>query len=121
MDLKITIPAEIVQGPYRKYYGIMETVMPWQHVWTLILDMAYRHGTPIQSIYVEKQDYDAYQSKNIVNQELIEFDYIWKEYSGDTNVVPEFKELYVPYELFNCSGVRYLFEESFPNCRVSFW
>ena len=121
MELTIKIPVELSYGAHRKYFNSIETVMPWQYVWTTLLDMAYKRTTPIRRIYVEKIDHEIYQSKNIANQSLIEFDYIWKEYEGEFHPVKELEELYVPYELFNCLGVKYLFEEAFPMCDVSFW
>lgn len=121
MDLKISIPVEILEGDYRKYYSLTSTVMQWQQIWTLILDMTYRHGTPIRSIIVEKEGHEIYQSRNIVNHELLTFDYIWREYTGETDPVLEFEELYVPYELFYCGGIKLMFAHAFPNCKVTYW
>ena len=121
MDLKITLPVEVFEGENRKYYSFNKTAMQWQQIWTMILDMTYRNSAPIRSITVEKEGHETYKSRDIVNHELLTFDYVWREYTGETNPVLEFEELYVPYELFYCGGIRLMFAHAFPNCQVTFW
>ena len=89
----------------------------WQELWAIICDMAYLRRNICHEL-IAVMPYD----KKIPDE--ITLDYIWEQYSNkyhDVYIVPEFKSLHVPQELFETPGTRHWFEHSFPNCLVTFW
>lgn len=118
------------------------TIQAWQNVWDRICKMAYE-GTDIcekiittpgimrvnGKVVTDKRESahtHEYARREPVNTYFLTLDNVWKQYSsyyGSTmpKVIPEFKELIVPYVLFNDIGVRCWFEHSFPNCKVYYW
>lgn len=118
------------------------TIEAWQSVWDRICRMAYEGKDVCESITTrpgimhvngrvihdsrESSHSNEYSRCNPVNSYFITLDNIWKQYSQFHSpqmpkVIPEFKELVVPYALYECLGVHSWFEHSFPNCKVYFW
>jgi hypothetical protein len=104
-----------------------EKINSWQSVWCQICDMAYLRQNITDKIYVKPESSLAaihYANNTSPNADEITLDYTWEMYSkkyDDPQVVPEFKELYVPKALFETLGVTQWFKHSFPNCVVQFW
>ena len=114
------------------------TIECWQAVWKNICQMTYEGNNICESIITrpdimtingrkvydkrEKSHSQEYARIQPTNSHLLTLDHIWKQYSGtELIVVPEFKNLVVPYPLFQTLGVNSWFKYSFPNCKVSFW
>jgi hypothetical protein len=118
------------------------TVEAWQQVWDTICKMAYEKKDICESIVTrpgimhvngrvvpdnrESVHSCEYNRKEPVNSYFLTLDNIWRQYSQlhgtkMPHVVPEFKELIVPYTLYECLGVHAWFRHSFPNCKVYFW
>ncbi len=118
------------------------TVDAWQNVWDKICRMAYDGKDVCESIITrpgimhvngrvvpdkrESAHSHEYSRGDPINSYFLTLDNIWKQYSQfhgtqDPKVIPEFKELIVPYSLYECLGVQQWFEHSFPNCKVYFW
>jgi hypothetical protein len=118
------------------------TLESWQYVWDHICKMAYEGKNVVESIvtrpgvmYIdgvltnEKKQSEhskVYRNKDLANSYFLNLDNVWKQYSqfyGPVmpKVIPEFKELIVPYALYDCLGVQSWFRHSFPNCKVFYW
>ncbi len=92
----------------------------WKSVWETICKMAYENGPLYEKIIIEPKVIEL-----SLNEEDT-LDYTWKKYSKKhgskmPNVIPEFKELYVPRHLFEDLGIYPWFRYSFPNCHIQFW
>ncbi len=102
-------------------------VSRWQEEWSRILDLAYyKKGLPVYGIRIDLPLDKRW--KNEPNYEEITFEYMWKKYSQlkDENgiylqpqYVPELKNLYIPYSLFNCLGSSTFLGTCFPNCTIT--
>jgi len=102
------------------------TVEKWKQFWRQLCDMAYYRKNIVEKLIVlpkSERDTQIYLNGGLKNEKEICFDTVWKEYSyvGNTQVVPELKELYVPCDLFVCPGVWSLMNYCFPNCKIVFW
>lgn len=118
------------------------TLEAWQQVWDKVCKMCYEGTGICESIVTrpgimhvngrviqdtrESTHTREYSRHNPVNSQFLTLDNIWKQYSHlygtmDPKVVPEFKELVVPYSLYETLGVHSWFRHSFPNCVVTFW
>ena len=118
------------------------TVGIWQVVWHKLCSMAYTRSNICRSIVIkpgpmiinnryvlDKRELShsrEYSRIEPLNRDKLTLEYMWKKYShayGNKypEVVPELKELVVPYSLFVCLGVNSWFRHSFPNCKVRFW
>jgi len=118
------------------------TIEAWQQVWDMICKMAYENGPVYEKIVTtpgimhvngrvvhdkrESAHSQEYNRREPVNSYFLTLENIWKQYSllygtQMPDVVPEFKELIVPYSLYNCLGVQSWFRHSFPNCKVFYW
>lgn len=118
------------------------TVEAWQQVWDRICRMAYEGKDVCEKIvtkpgltYIdgkiisnstESYHNRIYRNVEPINYYFLTLENVWKQYSqlyhpSDPKVIPEFKELVVPYCLYNCLGVQSWFRHSFPNCKVYFW
>jgi hypothetical protein len=118
------------------------TVDAWQGLWDRICRMAYEKKDICEKIITTNgilhmdgqivEDNRQYVHSHIYNREkpinsyFLTLDNIWKQYSSFhgaqmPHVIPELKELVVPYSLYNCLGVQSWFRHSFPNCKVYFW
>jgi hypothetical protein len=115
------------------------TVDGWQCVWDKICRMAYEGRDVCESIvtkpgitYVDGKIVEGlshsqmYSNNDPINHYFLTLENIWKQYSQlypyeYPKVIPELKELVVPYHLYNCLGVRSWFKHSFPNCVVTYW
>lgn len=118
------------------------TVDAWQDVWDKICKMAYEGKDVCEKIVTrpgilhingqvlhdstESTHSREYNRHTPVNSYFLTLENVWKQYSSFygsqmPQVVSEFKELIVPYSLYNCLGVQSWFRHSFPNCKVYFW
>jgi hypothetical protein len=118
------------------------TVEAWQGLWDKICRMAYDGKDVCESIITrpgimhvngrvlhdkrESTHSKEYARRDPVNSYFLTLDNVWKQYSqfhspDMPKVIPEFKELVVPYSLYECLGVQAWFQYSFPNCKVYFW
>ena len=93
-----------------------EDIDYWQSAWSRILDMAYHRKDVVDSLSIDRK-YDPLWD----NFEKVTFEYMWKKYSGDVLVVPELKNLHVPYFLFSCLGSSVFLKTCFPDCEVTYW
>ena len=125
--METTIYREITNEFHRPCYTFV-TIKKWQKVWLALCDMAYTPGAQtyeriiVRSDLSDKQDAMLYSLKMATNQDLITFEHVWKKFDKyQLLVCNELKELYVPKVLFECLGVKYLLQTSFPNCEVKFW
>lgn len=118
------------------------TIEAWQHLWDKICRMAYEKKDICERIIAhpgimhingrvvsdkrESTHSREYNRREPVNSYFLTLENVWKQYSlfHGTQMpyeIPEFKELVVPYSLYNCLGVQSWFRHSFPNCKVYFW
>jgi hypothetical protein len=98
----------------------------WKTVWRQLCDMAYYRKNIVEKLIVlPKSAHDAtiYKKAGFKNEKDICFDTVWKEYShvGSIQVVPELKELYVPFDLLICPGIWAFMDTCFPNCKIQVW
>lgn len=127
----------------RDYQYSGETINKWKLVWSSICDMCYNNSNIREEIIAEpgtiqvdeelvlnaseKDHAQFYGRRYCINDEQLLLDTVWKEYSqkagigGTLHVVPEFKRLHVPANLYYTMGVDSWFRECFPNCKVTFW
>jgi hypothetical protein len=118
------------------------TIEAWQQVWDKICRMAYEkkdicekiitrpgsirvNGKPVPDSR-ESTHTQEYNRREPMNSYFLTLENVWKQYSSFhrsemPHVIPEFKELVVPYSLYNCLGVQSWFRHSFPNCKVYHW
>lgn len=128
MESKIVdIELKIYQSYYDVHYDL-ETVTAWQKVWDCILTMAYLKTNKVEKLLVftkDSSDNSYYKRKIPRNYHDITFEYAWfefcRKYKGESQVVPELKEIFVPKSLFECPGVYSFFMYCFPNCVIKFW
>jgi hypothetical protein len=118
------------------------TLEAWQEIWDRICKMAYENKDICERIVTrpgilhvnghivsdkrESTHSAEYARREPVNSYFLTLENVWKQYSHFhgtqlPGVVPEFKELVVPYSLYNCLGVQAWFRHSFPNCKVFYW
>lgn len=118
------------------------TVDAWQTLWDKVCKMSYEGTNVCESIvtkpgilYINGEIIDdnselthsnKYANIDPVNDHLLKLDDMWKQYSklygtAQPKIIPEFKELVVPYPLYYCLGVTQWFRYSFPNCKVTYW
>jgi hypothetical protein len=117
-----------------------ETLQGWFQIWSQVCRMAYNKENIVESIIAEPgivsidglvllnqtEEFHSkvYKKRVPINDEHITLDYVWSIYSKKykyVHIVPEFKELHVPKELFENLGVKQWFNYSFPNCKVTYW
>lgn len=122
------------------YDGV--TLEHWQQLWHNICKMAYEGEGVCEKIITrpgllsidgkivanssESMHSRQYGKTEPINSYFITLENVWRQYSEfhgpeQPKVIPELKELVVPYELFNCLGVQSWFRYSFPNCKVFYW
>lgn len=131
------VPLFVNGGMYESH-----TIESWQYVWDKICKMAYEGQGICESIVTrpgilhidgrviqdktEVTHSKEYARQSNMNSYFLTLDNIWKQYSHLHNtkmpgVVPELKELVVPFVLYNDLGIEPWFRYSFPNCKVTFW
>lgn len=98
----------------------------WQIMWSIILNMTY-HGTDIIPSLEITLPCDKLW-KNDPDFEKVTFEYMWKKYSQlkdengnylEPKPVPQVKNLYIPFFLFECLGSSVFLATCFPNCIVT--
>jgi hypothetical protein len=114
------------------------TIHEWQLVWEKICNMAYADTDIYESIVTrpgvmiingrkvhDKRELShsrEYARTQPINRDLLMLDHVWNQYSNkEPKIVPEFKNLVVPYPIYQSLGINAWFKYSFPNCKVTFW
>jgi hypothetical protein len=105
-----------------------DDISQWQRTWKALLDMAYYRKDPIP-FFVAPAEFSC-QWKHHPDFEKLTFNYAWREYDKEKDsdgfyivpqVVPELKQLLVPYDLFYCLGSNTFMSKCFPNCKVLYY
>ena len=125
--METTIYREITNEYDRPYYTF-KTISKWQKVWLALCEMVYIPESKkyskiiVKSEVNDNEDAKLYNYKLVSNQDLITFEHVWRKFDNlELLVCTELEELYVPKILFECMGIKYLLQSSFPNCEVKFW